>query len=173
MLVTAPERQERTLKRLLVPFGIFGEAGFRGTLIGLVSDVRAFLENLKELSQADPQSLQALGQLVPIDRTFLFDAASFLDRAKEAIRPYLETIGDEKIYVRVKRRGYKGRISSLESEKELDEWLLAELKSAGKQARIDFETPDKIIVIEMVQNQCGVGLVTREMKERFCFIKVK
>jgi len=61
----------------------------------------------------------------------------------------------------------------LESEKELDEWLLAQLEMAGKKARIDFEAPDKIVVIEMVQNECGVGLITKEMKERFTFIKIK
>lgn len=173
VLVTAAERQERALKRLLLPYGIFGESGFRGTLIGLVSDMQAFLENLKGISQADPQTLQALGQVVPIDRTFFFDAANFMERTKEAISPYLELIGDERIYVRVKRRGYKGKISSLESEKELDEWLLAQLEAAGKQAKIDFEAPDKIIVIEMIQNQCGVGLLTKEMKEKFTFIKIK
>ena len=63
--------------------------------------------------------------------------------------------------------------TSLESEKELDEWLLAQLEMAGKKARIDFEAPDKIVVIEMVQNECGVGLITKEMKERFTFIKIK
>jgi tRNA(Ser,Leu) C12 N-acetylase TAN1 len=173
VLVTASERQERALRSLLFPFGIFKESGFRGTLIGFVSNLQTFLESLKELGETDPQSLQALGQVVPIDRTFSFSAANFIERAKEAIAPYLETIDNEKIYVRVKRRGYKGRISSLESEKELDEWLLAQLEMAGKKARIDFEAPDKIVVIEMVQNQCGVGLITKEMKERVTFIKIK
>lgn len=44
---------------------------------------------------------------------------------------------------------------------------------AGKQAKVDFEAPDKIIVVEMVQNECGVGLITKEKKERFPFIKIK
>ncbi len=173
VIVTAGERQERALKNLLFPFGVFEESGFRGTLIGLVNDVQAFLEDLKEISQTEPQRLQALGQVVPIDRTFFFNAANFMERAKEAITPYLETIGDEKVYVRVKRRGYKGKISSLVSEKELDEWLLTQLELAGKQARIDFEAPDRIIIIEMIQNQCGVGLIDKKAKESFHFIKVK
>jgi hypothetical protein len=33
--------------------------------------------------------------------------------------------------------------------------------------------PDHIIVVETVADWCGVGLITREMKERLPFIKVR
>jgi len=29
------------------------------------------------------------------------------------------------------------------------------------------------VVVEIIHNQCGLGLITREMKERYPFIKLK
>lgn len=74
---------------------------------------------------------------------------------------------------RVKRRGHKGELSSLEIEKEMSAFIINALENAGKQAQVNFEDPDKFIIVETIGNRAGVGLITREMRERYPLIRVK
>jgi tRNA(Ser,Leu) C12 N-acetylase TAN1 len=51
--------------------------------------------------------------------------------------------------------------------------LLDELERRGIEAHISFEDPDKFIIVETAGNRAGVGLITRDMRERYPFIRVK
>lgn len=173
VLVTANMRQERYLLRLLSRHGEFRGSGYRDVVLGRVEDANAFLETLEALRRENPKKLSPLSQIVPMERTFQFDLSDFREKLKEAISPYVELLENKKFYIRVKRRGHKGEISSIEVEKEMDAFILEALASAGKQAQINFEDPDRIIIVETVENRAGVSLITREMKEKYPFIKVK
>ena len=143
-------------------------------ILGRVEDVIAFLEALETLRRENPQRLRHLSQIVPIEKNFSFTLSNFTDRLREIIAPYAEEIeNNSTFYIRVRRRGHKGEISSLEVEHEMDTFILETLERAGKQARISFEEPDRIIIIETIENRAGIGLITREMKERYSFIRVK
>jgi len=48
-----------------------------------------------------------------------------------------------------------------------------ELEKAGKKVQITFEDPDSFIIVETAGNRAGVGLITRAMRERYPFIRVK
>lgn len=73
----------------------------------------------------------------------------------------------------MERRGFKGRLNSLEIEQEMDRLLKERLLKAGKGCEIELEDPDDILVVETVADWCGVSFITREMKERYPFIKVR
>lgn len=47
------------------------------------------------------------------------------------------------------------------------------LEKAGKKAKVDFDDPDFIIIAETLGNWAGVGLISREMKERCHYIRVR
>ncbi len=174
VLATAFMRKERHLLRLLREYGEFKGSGFRDVVIGRVEQVEAFLETLESIRREHPGRLRHLSQIVPIEKTFQFDLSDFREKLKEAVAPYAEELENNcRFYVRVKRRGHKGKISSLETEKEMSAFLLDVLEKACKQAHIRFEDPDKFIIVETIGNRAGVALITREMKERFPFVRVK
>lgn len=173
ILATAIKRQERYLLRLLSRYGEFRGSGYRDVVMGRVEDVDDFLENLETMRKENPEKLRPLSQVVSVERTFQFDLSDFKDKLKEVIPPYVELVENRRFYVRVKRRGHKGEISSLEVEKEMDAFILEALDKTGKQAQVNFEDPDKIIIVETIGNQAGVGLITREMKGKYPFVKVK
>ncbi len=173
ILATANRRQERYLLRLLSKYGEFKGSGYRDVVIGRVEDVNTFLGTLETMRQEKPEKLRPLSQIVPIERTFQFELSDFKDTLREAISPYVELIENSRFYVRVERRGHKGEISSLEVEQEMDAFVLEALKNTGKLAQVSFKYPEKIIIVETIENRAGVGLVTREMKEKYPFIKVK
>jgi tRNA(Ser,Leu) C12 N-acetylase TAN1 len=173
ILATARRREERSVLRLLNTYGEFRGSGYRDVILGCVADVPAFLEALEGVRREAPGRLRSLGQIVPLERNFRFDITDFRDRVKEAVLPYIDQLESSRFFVRVVRRGHKGEISGMEMEKELDRFILESLEDKGKQATVSIEEFEKMIIIETVENRAGVGLVTREMKEKYPFVKVK
>jgi tRNA(Ser,Leu) C12 N-acetylase TAN1 len=116
---------------------------------------------------------QSLGQIVPLERNFQFDVADFRDKAREAVLPYIDQSENSRFFVRVVRRGHKGEISGMETERELDGFILESLENKGKRATVNIEDCEKMIIIETVENRAGVGLITRETKGKYPFVRVK
>jgi tRNA(Ser,Leu) C12 N-acetylase TAN1 len=173
ILVTAQRRQERYVLRLLNKYGEFRGSGYRDVILGCVADVPAFLETLESIRREAPQKLRSLGQIVPLERNFQFDVADFRDKVKEAVSPYIDQLENSRFFVRVVRRGHKGEISGMEAEKELDRFILESLENRGKRATVSIEEFEKMVLIETVENRAGIGLITKEMKEKYLFVKVK
>ncbi len=174
VLATALIRKERYLLRFLRAYGEFKGSGFRDVIIGRVDKVEVFLDALECMRREHPGRLWHLSQIVPVEKTFQFGLSDFREKLREAVIPYAEQLEDGcKFYVRVKRRGHKGELSSLVIETEISALLLDAIERAGKHAQVRFEDPDKFIIVETLGNRAGVGLITREMRGRYPFIKVK
>ena len=159
--------------RLLTLHGEFKGSGFKDVLLGHVEDVNLFLQKLELMRQENPDRMNSLSQILPLERTFSFSLSEFMDKLKEAVMPYAEKVEGKKFYVRVKRRGHKGEMSSLEIEKEISGFIFEELQEAGKQAQVSFSDPDVVIIVETIANRAGVALITRETKEKYPLIKIK
>ena len=117
--------------------------------------------------------MTSLSQILPLERTFSFSLLDFMDKLKEAVLPYVEKVEEKKFYVRAKRRGHKGEMSSLEIEKEISGFIFEKLEKAGKQAQVSSSDPDVVIIVETIANRAGVALITRETREKYPLIKVK
>jgi tRNA(Ser,Leu) C12 N-acetylase TAN1 len=117
--------------------------------------------------------LQLLARVVPVTCTFSFQSPEeFETKAKEAVLYWLPQLEGKKFYVRMHRRGFKGRISSLEEEHFLDKILLEELVKIGNPGQITFENPDAIVVVETVGQQAGLSCWTREEWQRYPLLKL-
>ncbi len=173
ILATSQKRQERYVLRLLNNYGEFRGSGYRDVILGYVVDVSAFLDTVESIRREAPGKLRSLGQIVPLEKNFQFDVADFRDKAKEAVSPYIDRLENSRFFVRVVRRGHKGEISGMETEKELDGFVLESLEKRGKTATVNIEEFEKMVVIETVENRAGVGVITREMKEKYPLVKVK
>lgn len=163
-------REERHLLRILNRYGEFKRTQFRDVLLGHVDDTAEFLDALE---REEPERLRSLSQVVPLEKDFYFELSDIMEKLTDALSPYIEQLENKSFHVRVSRRGHKGEISSLEIEKELDAFIMGTLAKAGKAAKVDFDDPDLIIIVETIGNWAGVGLISREMKERCHFVRVK
>ena len=158
------------LIRELNRFGEFHKTEFLGVIVGRVAETAAFFQAVDE--ERRQGGLAELGRVVPLDGVFLLRPETFTEQLQQAVLPYLEALSGKSFYVRLERRGHKRRIISPEVERGLDAWILAALERAGKSARIDFEHPDAVLVVETVGDRCGIGLLAREQLERFDFVRV-
>jgi len=173
ILATAFWGRGKDALRLLTPHGEFKGSGFKDVLQGYVEDVHLLLDKLELMRQENPDKIISLSQILALERTFTFNLPDFMDKLKETVLPYVEKVEGKKFYVRVKRRGHKGEMSSLEIEKEISSFIFEKLEEAGKPAQVSFSDPDVIIIVETIANRAGVALVTREMREKYPLIKVK
>ena len=169
VLVTSLLGQERNVYREFRQAGDFRRTDFRDVFIGWTEDMEAFLGAV--LSNTFLR--ERIGKAVPIEQTFSFHTEDFEEKLEGSLNACIPRLAGSRFHVRMERRGFKGRINSLEVEQEMDRLLKERLHEAGKGCEIDFEDPDSIIIIETVAAWCGVGLITRQMKERYSFIKVK
>jgi tRNA(Ser,Leu) C12 N-acetylase TAN1 len=173
ILATATREQERYLLRFLNDYGEFKGSGFRDVVLGRVEEIDTFLRALEDLHEENPIKLNPLSQIVPLEKTFHFDLSDFKDKLKEILSSYVDRIENKKFYLRVKRRGHKGEISSLEVEKEVADFIMGSLEKAGKKAQVSFNDPDCILIVETIGNWAGIGFITKEMKEKYSLIKIK
>lgn len=169
VLITSLLGQERDVYRELRQTGDFRQTDFKDVFLGWTDDQETFLRTVL----ANTFLRERLGKVVPIERTFPFHAEDFEEKLEKAIQVYLPRLAGSRFHVRMERRGFKGRLNSLEIEQKMDRLLKERLLEEGKGCEIDFKEPDHIVVAETVAGWCGVSLITREMKERYPFIKVR
>jgi tRNA(Ser,Leu) C12 N-acetylase TAN1 len=72
----------------------------------------------------------------------------------------------------MRRRGFKGRMSSLEEERFLDEFLLDALKKTGSPGQIAFDNPDYVIAVETIGTGAGLSLWSREELQRYLLVRI-
>jgi len=172
VLATAKNHEQGQLARLLKRFGDFRWTLYLGVLIGRVEDHRAFFDQLRRSEEEKPGFLLPLAKLVPLDKIFTFEMQQFVPMLKAEVVPYVDRIGSGSFYVRIERRGHKGVIHSQQIEEELARTVADVQAQRGYIHRVDFKDPDVIIAIEIVGNECGVGMITKPLRERYPFIKV-
>lgn len=172
--VVASIQQEgfRESIRLLAQYGEVGKTDYFNVLVAKVEDIQVFLEALRARVEAEPGTMNFLGRVVPVTRTFSFqNPAEFEERAKEAALAWVPELAGKTFHVRMHRRGLKGRLSSQEEEKLLAGALLADL-GENEPGRIDFEDPDAILAVETVGTRAGLSLWTREALQRYSFLRL-
>ncbi|MBI3355689.1 MAG: hypothetical protein HY038_02745 [Nitrospirae bacterium] len=172
VVVTAKNHEQRHLARLVKRLGDFWWTPFLGLLVGRVEDQEAFCEQLRRREEEKPGFLRPLARLIPIDCTFTFQVEHLPAQLERAVLAYADRIDSGSFYVRIERRGHPGAIHSQPLEQELDRMLMEHLQEQGAAPRIDFKDPDAIVAVELIGDECGVGLITRTMRERFPFVKV-
>ena len=173
LLVTlAVDGRFYTLLRELSLHGEFHKNEFYGTILGQVPDPVAFLDLIRSRREADPRAFSGLGRVIPFEHSFLFTPDTFLPQLQAELTPYAGRLFGQHFYVRLERRGLKGRLISPEIERALDAFLLNLIHAGGGTAQIDFEQPDTIIAIETFGERGGIALLTRSLRELYPFVHV-
>jgi tRNA(Ser,Leu) C12 N-acetylase TAN1 len=172
VVLTVRAGHRRRLRRALHRLVFLRRSGFHNVFVGRVSDAATILEGVATLGAARPDVLEWIGRIVPVERTFAVDAAHFADQVVTEAAPLLDRLAGRRFHVRVERRGHKHVIHSQETVQRVGETLLERLAAQSPGTAVDFRDPDVVVVVEIVGPAAGVGLVTREQRQRFPFVRI-
>jgi tRNA(Ser,Leu) C12 N-acetylase TAN1 len=171
VVITVHEGYYRSARELLEPLGIIRKTEFFNVLVMEVDDIQEAMETLKAKIDEEPEARAAIARFVPASQTFFFTSAEeFEEKAQEVALSWTRELEGKKFHVRMKRRGFKKRISSLEEETFLDKVLIEALEKRGASGTISFTDPDAVIAIETVGQRAGMTLFTREELARYPFL---
>jgi tRNA(Ser,Leu) C12 N-acetylase TAN1 len=158
--------------RLLGKIGPVSRTEFFNVLVMRAEDINALLERLRELVEREPGILNDIARLIPLQHVFNFQSPeTFEEKAAEIVSRWVPVLADKSFHVRMRRRGFKGRLSSMDEERFLDDRILEALEKEGSQGRIVFENPDFIIAVESVGTRAGLSLWSRDELRRYEFLK--
>jgi len=163
----------RLAKRLMSRFGRIDSTDYFNVLVMKVPDVDNFTQAIAELFEQTPGFLNDISRVVPAHATIDFQSPQeFNEKADAVVGDWCEKLAGKSFYIRLHRRGFKGRIASPDAERFLDDAVLERLRELDRPGRIDFEDPDFVIDIEMAGNRAGFSIWSRQELNRFDFLHV-
>jgi tRNA(Ser,Leu) C12 N-acetylase TAN1 len=157
----------------LARFGRFSPTAFKDVCVGQVSDVRAMLEAIARARTLEKSWGLAVGHVVPVELTFSFEPDRLTEEAGEQLQQLWDRVPEGSMWVRVKRRGLAGQVHSQQVEQALADQVMTLAERTGKKLSVSLADPDCTIVIETLDTVAGIGLITREQRERYPFTAVK
>lgn len=174
IVVSVFEPHFRRACNLLKPLGPLQKTGYFNVLAMKIEDTEHFLRTLKEWSVSDPDIFtQCISRAIPLTALFGFQTpAEFESKAREVVVRWLPDLAGTQFHVRMHRRGFAGRLSSMNEEHFLDGFLLEMLEQAGSPASIAFDDPDAILAIETIGQRAGLSLWTRPQLKDYPFLRL-
>lgn len=172
VIITVRERGFVAACELLEEYGRVFKTEFFNVLLMKTDDPRGLMEWLKAHFEANPALGSFLSRLIPVEHTFSFQTtAEFRIKIIPIVEQYVSRLMNKAFYIRMHRRGFKGRLSSMEEERFLDGYLRECLVKAGGNGRISFENPDAILSVETIAQHVGVGLWLHDDLDRYPFLR--
>lgn len=157
--------------RFLEPFGVVKKTEFFNTLVMHAADPFQLLADLQGQLAGNPAITTWISRFMPMQRRFEFQSASEFElRAQEAVSEWLPHLAHARFHIRIHRRGFRGKLSSAEEERFLDEYVLLKLNEADTPGKVAFDDPDAIIALETIGPQAGLSLFNRDELKRFSLL---
>ncbi len=159
--------------RFLERFGEVSRTDYFNVLVMKAVDIRALMEAIRETMAMGADEPFFLSRVVPVTRKFNFQSREEFEKAiKPLITNWAQELAGKGFHVRVHRRGFKGRLSSTDTEKWLSDALLQATGEIGSPGHITFENPDAVVAVETVGTQAGLSLWMREDLKRYPFLRL-
>ena len=158
---------------MLRRYGEVSTTEYFNVLLLTVPDVGQFLQELADYTSNDMTLLNAASRIIPAQRSFDFQTPEeFEDKACKALDELIPRLKGCSFYVRMHRRGFKGRLVSPEEERFLDGYILSRLEEAHSPSRVTFDDPDAIVTVETVGQRAGLACWSREERQRYPFLNL-
>jgi tRNA(Ser,Leu) C12 N-acetylase TAN1 len=162
-IVTARADRLPEARRTLRALGRVERTGFYNVLAMNVGEMESFLPRLERLVAEYPSLAESIASVFPAERCFDFsDAADFESKARDAALAWVPQLVGKSFHVRVHRRGRKRTLVSPDEERAVADALLSATREAGDPARVTFDDPDAIVLVETIGGRAGIALRTRE-----------
>lgn len=168
VVLTSHRYGERELLEQIRELGDFYRTEFKDVIRGRVENLEAFLQELEK------RPIFTLSRVFPIEKSFTFSLRGVTEEFCEVAKTLLEKIRKgESFSVIVERRGLKRAFSSQEVAKEVGTFISKALEERdGEKPKVNLRNPDKAVVFETLGRWCGVGIIAREMREKYFYLRL-
>lgn len=173
VLATSLEGRRDALLIALRRLGEFRPGGYRNVVVGQVETPTAFLDRVRDALATDLLLPTALAKVVPVETTLRFDPVDPLLALGPAAELFLDRLAAGPFFVRLERRGLKGRLHSPTLERDLADRLWRALEAGGHSPRVDFRDPHAVLVVETLGDEAGLGLLTRSLRQQYPFVRIR
>jgi len=181
VVMATREREKELLEELEededgIGAGEFESSGFNDVIVGYVADLVEFLEEVEE------NKYSYVSRVIPIDDRFVLPQEHhyLIDMLKNRVARYIdiEITPGETLGFRVEQIGVNEDIpilvSSKKIEREVEEYFYGLIeKIHGRKPKTSSKKHDKLIAVVIIGNRCGIGLITKEMQEKYSVLNVK
>ena len=162
-IVTIYQEGYRRVVRALQRIGPTDRTHYYNVLVMKVDQPMAALETIERLTDERPPLYDAIARVAPATFLFEFDSAeSFKDHAIGAMLAWSPNLAGRSFHVRLHHRGLKFDLRSQDAERLFNDAVVAATAKAGAPARIAFDDPDAVIVIDTIDDRAGIAMWTRE-----------
>jgi len=176
VVVTAHEKGYILTREVLqeVNLGPFARTDYFNVIVMKVSDTQALLRKMEGILRRSPDLFTyGIARVAPARQVFNFQSPEeFENKARDIVLSWLPALAGKSFHVRLHRRGFKGRLSTPDEERFLDDALLGALQAAGTPGSLSFDDPDAIVQIETVGNRAGLSFWSRDDLARYPFLRV-
>lgn len=177
VIVSVHQHHFIAVRDFLYDYGKIKSTNYFNVLMMRVEDIEQFLLEMETAFTTAIPVLNYIGHIMPVTHRFIYQSPEeFEQQAKDIVTQWLDNLAGKHFYVRMHRRGFKGRLSSIEEERFLDDFILDSLNNLAQQgkaqAKIDFENPDSVIAVETIGQEAGLSLWSREQLARYPFLKL-
>lgn len=170
VVVTVRRSYERAIG-ILRELGAVQRTGLYNVLVMQVPDVWALLEQIAQ-HPPDERFFDIISHVVPVTHKLQFATAADLERtARDIVLTWAPQLAGKSVHVRMRRRGHKGELHSMDIERKVGGALLEELERRGTPGRFELADPDVVIAIETIRDEAGLALWTRTDLERYPFLR--
>jgi len=173
VLATSFEGRRDALLTALRRLGNFRGGGYRNILVVHVPDPAALLDAIRAALTTDRLLATSLAKVVPIEVTVRFDSEDAAAGLAPPAEPFLDRLGGGSFFVRVERRGLKGRLVSPTVEREVADRVWRALEARGHVPRVEFSDPDHVLAIETLGENAGLALLPRALRRDYEFVRVR
>lgn len=152
-------------------FGPVKSTDYYNVLAMQVEDPSEFAEVLRQDLEDKPDVEPLLSHVIPVTRKVKFETpAEFEASVREVLEDWATDLAGKSFHVRVHRRGFKSKMSSVEEEERLGSMVFEILEEAGAACEVEFSDPDAVVAVEILDNEAGLSLWTREELKRYPFL---
>src|SRR5947207_1120453 len=144
--------------------GRLRRGGYRNAVLGAVERVDEFRARVHEALAADPLLPTALAKVVPSEATVRIEAPTAVETLAAAAAPFIDRLAGGPFFVRLERRGLKGRLHTPTVERALGDHVWRALEARGHTPRVEFKDPDAVLVLETIGDEAGIAVITRALR---------
>jgi tRNA(Ser,Leu) C12 N-acetylase TAN1 len=149
--------------RALEELGEVERSPYYNVLVAKSKDTIGLLEAVERKTESNPALYDAISRVAPAMRNFEFHSADqFKDEAGSVLREWSPRLAGRSFHVRLHRRGARHDLKTPDTEKFLDDAVLAATNEMGIPGRLSFTDPDVIVAIDTVDDRAGMALWTRD-----------